>query len=132
MLLFSILFYFAILLQVVDDKKEEQARQTLDANDAEMDRGQTKKTKTNVTMGRVNPGYNPFNEQQINRNAWTLSNGSIAASTNGTANKPRPFEKYQVYRQKPNHNRPFNAANRFNNKRPFGNNKNNKTFNRRQ
>lgn len=56
---------------VVEEKKVEQARQSLDANDAEMDRGHTKKIKTNNNnFGRANPGYNPFTEQQIKRNSW--------------------------------------------------------------
>lgn len=76
-----------------EDKSEELKRQTLNANDAEMDRGHKKKLGSKLVLGRDNPGYNPFQEHQNTRNAWTVSNG------NGTN---RPF-KPQIFRQNPKH-----------------------------
>lgn len=53
----------------------------MSAGDAEIDRGHKKKTNSKLIIGRDNPGYNPFQECQTQRNAWTIS-----PSNNGTNN----------------------------------------------
>lgn len=126
---------FLAAIQVNDDKNDELKRQTLSANDAEMDRGHKKKTSTKSLIGRDNPGYNPFQECQTQRNAWTVSNGSngnanTAANNATTSTTPanaaapaRPFSKPQTYRQNPHKkftkypfygNRRFNHNNNYN------------------
>lgn len=114
-------------IKIVDDKKEEQARQALDANDAEMDRGQTNKSKTVANIGRSNPGYNPFNEHEITRNNWIVSSGG---STNGAATKARSY--FPIFHQKPNRNRPHHAnkQNRNFRRRYYHKINNNKNFRR--
>lgn len=106
-----------------EDKSEELKRQTLSAGDAEMDRGHKKKFGSKLVLSRDNPGYNPFQEHQNQRNSWTISNG------NGNGNNSRSFHgKPQVYRQNPKHK--FHKFNRNSNhgNRNFGNNYRN--FNR--
>lgn len=76
-------------MQVNDERKEELKRQALSATDAEMDRGHKKKTNSKLVISRDNPGYNPFQETQTQRNNWTVSSGHNNAS--------RPFNK-QIYR----------------------------------
>lgn len=92
-----------------------------------MDRGQTKKIKTVINGGRVNPGYNPFNETQINRNNWIVSSGSA----NGKGQRPY----YPVFHQKSNRNNRFHGPN-FKRNANFGNryfgNNNKKAFNNRR
>lgn len=78
-----------------DERNLELKRQALSANDAEMDRGHKKKLGSKLVLGRDNPGYNPFQECQNQRNTWTISNGN----GNGS-NSNRPY-KQQIYRQTP-------------------------------
>lgn len=98
-----------------EEKNEELKRQTLNAGDAEMDRGHKKKTGSKLVVGRDNPGYNPFQEHQNQRNTWTVSQG--------------PF-KPKVYRQNPKHK--FHKHNRNGNtgNRNFGNGYRQHNFNR--
>lgn len=77
-----------------EEKNEELKRQTLNAGDAEMDRGHKKKLGSKLVLGRDNPGYNPFQETQNSRNNWIVSKGD----SNGTTQRPY---KPQVYRQNP-------------------------------
>lgn len=91
---------------MADEKAEEMKRQTLNAGDAEMDRGHKKKLGSKLVLGRDNPGYNPFQEAQNQRNTWTVSNGSV----NSSNPSPRPF-KMQIIRQNPNKNK-FHKYNR--------------------
>lgn len=79
-----------------DEKNQELKRQSLSANDADMDRGHKKKLGSKLVLGRDNPGYNPFQECQNQRNIWTVSNGN---GSNSSASH-RSF-KTQIYRQNP-------------------------------
>lgn len=109
-----------------EEKTEELKRQTMNAGDAEMDRGHKKKLGSKLVLGRDNPGYNPFQECQNSRNTWTVSNGS----SNSTNQSPRPF-KSQVFRQKPKHNfhSKFRSASNGGG-RNFGNGYRHGTYNR--
>lgn len=78
-----------------EEKTEELKRQSLSASDAEMDRGHKKKLGSKLVVRETNPGYNPFQEHQNSRNAWTVSNGSSTANPS-----TRPF-KTQIFRQNP-------------------------------
>ncbi|XP_031620724.1 ubiquitin carboxyl-terminal hydrolase 36 [Contarinia nasturtii] len=109
--------------EVDEDKNEELKRQTLNAGDAEMDRGHKKKLGSKLVFGRDNPGYNPFQEHQNQRNQWTVSNGN-----NPTA---RPF-KPQTYRQNPKHKFHKHNRNGNNGNRHFGNGYRQHNFNRQQ
>lgn len=115
----------------------------LDANDAEIDRGHKKKANhTKSSAERVNPGYNPFQEHQNQRNSWTVSNGNGNNNTNNNGNNNIASAgrslKNHVYRQSPHGNR-FHHNNN-NNKtyrntnggRHFGNPYNHNHFQRRQ
>lgn len=107
---------FDCIIQVEEEKSEEMKRQTLNAGDAEMDRGQKKKTGSKLVFGRDNPGYNPFQEYQNTRNTWIVSNG------NGSNGSSRPF-KTQIHRQNPRHKfHKFGRNSRNGNGRHFGNN----------
>lgn len=76
-----------------NDKKLEEKRQALDSNDAEIDRGHKKKINgKNVIQGRVNPGYNPFQEHQNNQHKF-INDNSINHKRN------------TIYRQNPHKNR---------------------------
>lgn len=111
-----------------DEKSQELKRQSLSGNDAEMDRGHKKKLGSKLVLSRDNPGYNPFQESQNQRNAWTISNGNSGSNTNGLH---RPAYKSQVYRQNPkklNHHK-FNR-NSGNGGRHFGNNYRYNNYNR--
>lgn len=104
-----------------EEKKEELKRQTLTAGDAEMDRGHKKKLGSKLVQPRdTNPGYNPFQEHQNNRNAWTVSNGS----------NPSQRFKSQIHRQNPKHKFHHKFGRNSNNgqNRHFGNYRQN--FNR--
>lgn len=87
-----------------DEKREERKRQFDNNNDDEneMDRGRTKKVKIHgpSSAGRDNPGFNPFQETQSNRNRqWTNTNGR--------------FVKFQIYKQNHHHrNSNFRSKNR--------------------
>lgn len=89
-----------------DEKNQELKRQSLSANDADMDRGHKKKLGSKLVLGRDNPGYNPFQESQNQRNTWTISNGNNGSSSSASH---RPF-KTQIYRQnpKPKYHHKFN------------------------
>lgn len=115
-------------IQVDEEKLEEIKRQTLSAGDVEMDSGHKKKTNSKLVLGRDNPSYNPFQECQLQRNAWKVSK-------NGIPTPPQQF-KAQIYRQNPNKNRFHSHSNggKFNRNgnghRPFG--KNHNHFQRQQ
>lgn len=68
-----------------------------------MDRGHKKKSNSKLVVNReLNPGYNPFQESQNQRNSWTISNGSIGNSTNTSSASHRQFNNSKiVYRQNP-------------------------------
>lgn len=87
-----------------NDKKMEQKRQTLDADDAEMDRGHKKKLNTKQNLPKSNPGYNPFQEHQTNKNKWNIS-------TENTG------KKNHVYRQNPHHKHYSTHKNGFKHKK---------------
>lgn len=109
-----------------DEKNQELKRQSLSANDADMDRGHRKKLGSKLVLGRDNPGYNPFTECQNQRNTWTISNGN---GNNSNASH-RPF-KTQVYRQVPKQQK-FHKHNRNsgNGGRHFGNSYRHMNYNR--
>lgn len=103
-----------------EDKNEELKRQTLNAGDAEMDRGHKKKLGSKLVQSRDNPGYNTFQEHQNQRNAWTVSNG------NNTNSSSRHF-KSQIFRQNPKHKHHNKyGRNSSNGNRHFGNGYNNR------
>lgn len=81
-----------------DEKNQELKRQSLSGNDADMDRGHKKKLGSKLVQNRDNPGYNPFQESQNQRNAWTISNGNNGSNSNAMH---RPSFKSQIYRQNP-------------------------------
>lgn len=117
-----------------EEKKEELKRQQLDANDAEIDRGHKKKTNTKTNFGRDNPGYNPFQEHQNNRNSWTVSNGAVGTTANSNANVGHS-QKNKIYRQNPHKHQKFggnkNAGfNRNNTNRNYNGNNNNHFYRR--
>lgn len=113
------------MFQVEDEKAEELKRQTLSAGDAEMDRGHKKKTGSKLVFGRDNPGYNPFQEFQNQRNTWTVSNG------NNSNPSQRPYVKTQIYRQNPKHKFHKNGRNgNGNGGRHFGNGYRHYNYNR--
>lgn len=122
-----------VLMQVDEEKIEEIKRQTMSAGDAEMDRGHKKKLITKTVTGRDNPGYNPFQECQLQRNTWTVS-----ITNNGTNNNiptPTPPQQYraQIFRQNPHKHRfngKFNRNGSNSNGRHF--NKNHNNFQRQQ
>lgn len=101
-----------------DDRNQELKNQTMSANDAEMDRGHKKKLGSKLVLGRDNPGYNPFQEFQNQRNTWTISNGN----GNNLNASHRPY-KPPIYRQNPKH-KYYNKHNRNGggNNRHFGGN----------
>ncbi|XP_055324641.1 ubiquitin carboxyl-terminal hydrolase 36 isoform X2 [Sitodiplosis mosellana] len=101
--------------EVDEDKNEELKRQTLNAGDAEMDRGHKKKLGSKLVLGRDNPGYNPFTEHQNQRNTWTVSNGN-----GNNTNQSRPF-KSQIFRQNPKHKFQKFGRNSNNGNRHFNN-----------
>lgn len=128
--------------QVNEERKDELKRQMLNANDAEIDRGHKKKTNTKINYGRDNPGYNPFQEHQNNRNTWIVSNGNGTAggpTANSNSNNAGHSLKNKIYRQNPHKNHKFGGGNKNNNNfhrtntsRHFGSNSfSNNTFHRR-
>lgn len=125
--------FFFTRLKVSDERKEELKRQTLNAGDAEMDRGHKKKTNSKLVLSRDNPGYNPFQESQNQRNTWTISSGSNGHSANGTSSYAnRPHNK--IYRMKHHNHKFYKNNNRFNRNGSGGNGShfNNNHFQRRQ
>lgn len=110
--------------KVNDEKTQELKRQSLSGNDAEMDRGHKKKLGSKLVLGRDNPGYNPFQECQNQRNTWTISNGSNSNGPN------RPY-KPQLYRQTPKQKyHKYNRNGGGNGGRHFGNSYRHNNYNR--
>lgn len=85
----------------------------MDANDAEIDRGHKKKANAKTNFGREhNPGYNPFQEQQNNRNTWIVSNGTgngngAAGATAHSNSNVGHLMKNKIYRQNAHKNNKF-------------------------
>lgn len=105
---------------------ENKKRQS---DDDEMDRGRQKKIKfNNKTIGRDNPGYNPFTEYQIQTNVINQNNqrfqwisNNIKNATNSKQQQQHPFNnnnnnKHHIYRQ--------NGSHHIRNRRHFNGNRN--------
>lgn len=107
-----------------EEKNQELKRQSLSANDADMDRGHKKKLGSKLVLGRDNPGYNPFQESQNQRNTWIISNG------NNPSASYRSFKPH-IHRQNPKqkYHHKFNR-NSGNGGRHFSNNYRHPNYNR--
>lgn len=114
--------------QVNDEKNQELKRQSLSAIDADMDRGHKKKLGSKlVSSGRDNPGYNPFQEYQSQRNSWTVSNGSNSSNPSAS----HRLYKAQIFRQNPKHKYHSKySRNSGNGGRHFGNSYRHSNYNR--
>lgn len=92
-----------------------------------MDRGHKKKANAKTNVCRDNPGYNPFQECQTQRNTWTVSNSSNGTNNNGTTSTQTQSNqlKTQIYRQNPHKHRFHHKFSQRN-----GGNANGRTFNK--